>query len=491
MIDVAKLRFNQTPVYFEAMNTHGQPTHENALSLALAELYGRINYERQVKVSANGFRLQNMRELLRRMGNPQSDFPAIHVAGTKGKGSVSTMVGSILTKSGFRTGVYTSPHLEKINQRMAINGQVISDAQLLNLLLQMQPVVKEMDQEAADCGGPTLTFFEITTAAAMLFFSQESVDFAVLEVGLGGRLDSTNVCEPVACVITNISLDHTKQLGKTIDKIAREKAGIIKPNVPVVNGSLEPDAVRAIEEIASERSARLYQMGDDFQVQPNKDTSSLDFTFQNSSSFTVTGKINDRRFDLKELKLSLPGVHQRNNAAIAVATTKLLDDPDQRITPKSIRDGLAKASLPGRTEIVSTEPLVILDIAHNPASITALAETLMHEMPGWRNARTRKILFATSRDKDASAMLHALSGTLDELWLTEYQTNPRAFPLDKVYEQAKRVVTSSIQTSASPAQAWRSMLDASQPDDAICITGSAFLIAELRPILIEWTSKSS
>jgi dihydrofolate synthase/folylpolyglutamate synthase len=232
------------------MTTPSQPTPDRDLSKILDKLYGRINYERQVRVSPTGFRLDKMRELLDRLGNPQSAWPAIHVAGTKGKGSVTTMVGSILTTSGFRTGVYTSPHLEKINQRMAVDGQVISDTQLLAVLAEMGPAIEAMDQEAARKNGNELTFFEITTAAAMLFFAQQSVDYAVLEVGLGGRLDSTNVCEPAVCVITNISLDHTRQLGNTIGKIAREKAGIIKPEVPVISGAIQPDAAAAIAEVA-------------------------------------------------------------------------------------------------------------------------------------------------------------------------------------------------------------------------------------------------
>ncbi len=492
MIDVAKLRFNQTPARIEPMNTPGQPSPDIALSKALAELYGRIDYERQVKVSAKGFRLKNMRELLRRLGNPQSSYPAIHIAGTKGKGSVSTMVGSILTESGYRAGVYTSPHLEKINQRMAIDGQLVSDVRLLDLLTQLRPTIEAMDREAKECNSSTLTFFEITTAATMLYFAQAEVDFAVLEVGLGGRLDSTNVCEPAACVITNISFDHTRQLGKTIDKIAREKAGIIKPNVPVVSGAIKLDASKAIAEIASERSADLYQLGQNFRIEsPTEPTDNASA----SSSFNVTGRLGDRTIDLDGIKLSLPGTHQQTNAALAVAAIRLLDDPKNQITADSIRSGLAQATLPGRTEIVSTSPLVILDIAHNPASMAALAKTLMQEIPPWRAAKRRMILFATSRDKNATAMLTALSGCYDEVWLTEYQTNPRALPLDKLLQCARtipqaKVPQTKIQSAANPIAAWEAILAESAPDDAICVTGSAFLVAELRPLLVDRASKS-
>lgn len=480
MIDVAKLGFKQTPGQIEPMSTPAN----NTLSQSLAELYGRINYERQVKVPPNGFRLDKMRELLSRLGDPQSTYPAVHVAGTKGKGSVSTMVGSILTTSGFRTGVYTSPHLEKINQRMAIDGAPITDAQLLDVLLKMGPVIEAMDQEAAQTGGNQLTFFEITTSAAMFFFAQQSVDFAVLEVGLGGRLDSTNVCEPAVCVITNISLDHTRQLGNTIGKIAREKAGIIKTSVPVVSGATKPDAMAAISEVAAENSATLYQLGRDFSIEsPTEVHDSIPATLD------VTGSAGNQIVDVKGIELRLPGAHQRTNAALAVAAVNLLDDPHDRIRPESIRKGLAKATLPGRCEIVSTSPLVILDIAHNPASASALAQTLTTEIKRWRSANRRTIIFATSGDKDAASMLTSLAGCCDRIVLTEYQSNPRGFKLDQLIELARtpQVANSlsniTLASYSTPAAALAAVREDSTSDDAICVTGSAFLVAELRPEL--------
>lgn len=480
MIDVAKLGFNQPPHQIEPMSTPAKIT----LSQSLAELYGRINYERQVRIPPNGFRLNKMRELLSRMGDPQSDYPAIHVAGTKGKGSVSTMVGSILTTSGFRTGVYTSPHLEKINQRMAIDGAPITDAQLLDVLLKMGPTIEAMDQEAAQTGGNQLTFFEITTAAAMLFFAQQSVDFAVLEVGLGGRLDSTNVCEPAVCVITNISLDHTRQLGNTIDKIAREKAGIIKPRVPVVSGATKPDAMAAISEVAAEKSATLYQLGQDFSIEPSAKPNN-----SKPATLDVTSLAGDQIPDIKGIELSLPGAHQRTNAALAIAAVNLLDDPHDRIGPESIRKGLAKATLPGRCEIVSTAPLMILDIAHNPASASALAQTLTTEIKRWRSASRRTIIFATSGDKDAASMLASLAGCCDRIVLTKYQSNPRGFKLDQLIEltrtpqAANSLSNITLDSYPNPAAALAAVLEDSTSDDAICVTGSAFLVAELRPEL--------
>jgi dihydrofolate synthase/folylpolyglutamate synthase len=445
-------------------------------------VYRRINYERQTKVPADGFRLQNMQTLLQRLGNPQAEYPVIHVAGTKGKGSVSTMVGSMLTASGYRTAVYTSPHLETIHQRMAIDGRLVTDAQLLDVLMRVLSVVTGMDQEAAETGDATVTFFEITTAAAMLFFAQQQVDYAVLEVGLGGRLDSTNVCQPAVCVITNISLDHTKQLGKTIDKIAREKAGIIKPTVPVVSGAKQSDAADVIAAVAADQRSPLFLLDGDFRATATPSAAS-----PGQQTFRFEGTLAGRAISVPDVQLSLLGEHQRTNAALAVAAVHLLDDPKDQITADSVRRGLARATLPGRAEITSRSPLVILDIAHNAASAAALAETLNAEVPAWRSAKRRTILFATSRDKDAAAMLAALTPHCDCLWLTEYQTNPRALDLETLLAQFAGLQESPsqtvLQTSPTPAAAWQEISAGLGADEAVCITGSAFLIAETRPLV--------
>jgi dihydrofolate synthase/folylpolyglutamate synthase len=472
--------------------TQAQPAQP--LAERLNALYQRINYERQIKVSPDGFRLQSMREQLRRLGDPHLACPVIHVAGTKGKGSVSTMCGSILTEAGCRVGVYTSPHLETIHQRMAIDRQPINDQQLLEILETIQPIVAAMDEVADPATDPTLTFFEITTAAAMLFFARQKVDYVVLEVGLGGRLDSTNVCQPQVCVITNISFDHTRQLGKTIDRIAREKAGIIKPGVPVVSGALNPEAAAAITEVAQQKEARLYQLGQDFQVGDDEPSATDDDAMP---SFSFRGRFpgdekqnesnpDDQELVLPKLQVGLPGAHQRTNAALAVAAVSLLNE--SRVTPAAIEQGLRRTRMSGRTEIVSQRPLVVLDIAHNPASAAALAQALASELAAWKNAQRRVLIFATSRDKDAGEMLKSLAAEADEVWLTEYQTNPRAFELSELSMLAEPLAgtVQSLQTAATPVEAWDGVLRGLGPTDAVCIAGSAFLIAELRPTVLRW-----
>ena len=253
----------------------------------LATLYGRINYERQLKVTPRHFKLKNMREMLRRLDDPHLKYPVIHVAGTKGKGSTCTMLGQVLTASGRRTGVYTSPHLETIHQRMAIDGSLITDDQLANTLAKLWPVVDAMDAESDTAGFRPLTFFEIATAAALLHFASQKCDAVVLEVGLGGRLDSTNVCQPTTCIITNISVDHTRQLGSTVDKIAFEKAGIIKDTIPVVSGAVDPLAAAVIAEVANQRNAQLFLLDRDFEINDQEPSDSHEFDFSGRINLIV------------------------------------------------------------------------------------------------------------------------------------------------------------------------------------------------------------
>ena len=234
-------------------------------------LFARINYERHHRAGPEDFKLSNMVSFLQALGNPHLQFPIVHVAGTKGKGSVSGMVGAILAKSGLNTGVYSSPHLERIHQRIRFNGSEISDSDLHRALAKLAPVIHEFDARAEREDSRKLTFFEVITAAAFQAFAEEHVDAVVLEVGMGGRLDSTNVCQPQISVITNISLDHTRQLGSTIAEIAGEKAGIIKQGVPVVSGVVQPDARDVIRRIAQKKGANLIELGTDFSCDPGSE----------------------------------------------------------------------------------------------------------------------------------------------------------------------------------------------------------------------------
>ena len=230
-------------------------------------LFGRINYERTpgVPYRSRRFKLHRMRQLAARLGHPEQAFPAIHIAGTKGKGSTAAMVASVLAAAGYRIGLYTSPHLYRLEERFVVDGRPCDEETIISLLARLQPIVLELDEQARQQGDPQgPTYFEITTAAALVHFRDQQVDAAVLEVGLGGRLDSTNICLPVVTAITSISFDHTRQLGTTLAAIAREKAGIIKPGIPLITGVTQPEPFGVIEQIARDHDAELLALGRDF-----------------------------------------------------------------------------------------------------------------------------------------------------------------------------------------------------------------------------------
>ena len=469
----------------------------------LAALYGRINYERQLKVTPRHFKLRNMREILRRLDDPHLSYPVIHVAGTKGKGSTCTMLGQVLTASGRRTGVYTSPHLETIHQRMAIDGNLITDDQLVSALTTLQPVIESMDAQSAETGYRPLTFFEITTAAALLHFATQKCDAVVLEVGLGGRLDSTNVCQPTTCIITNISVDHTRQLGSTVDKIAFEKAGIIKQGVPVVSGAVDPLAAKVIAEVAAGKNAQLFLLDQDFEISEEDESDDHLFGFEGRVNLrpdqfglgpeSASEAPTDAVQKLDDLKLGMIGHHQRINAAITVAAIKTLNDRGWAISEEAIRSGLGQASLCGRTEVVSQSPTIVIDMAHNEASINALVETLRDDLPAWKSSSKRILILALSREKDAKEILTPLMPAFDEIVLTKYQDNPRGRGESELLELAQAIQSdlrsnskpvAELRTAPDPHAAWESVANELSPDQSVCISGSAFLVAELRKTIL-------
>ena len=448
----------------------------------ISDLFGRINYERHSRPVPGDFKLANMSTLLKRLGNPHLKYPVIHVAGTKGKGSVSAFIGSILECCGYRTGIYSSPHLERINQRIVIDSLEISDDQLELVLRKLQPTIEQLDNEAKTAGSRKLTFFEVITATAFQHFSDTTVDAAVIEVGLGGRLDSTNLCQPEICVITNISLDHTKQLGSTVEEIAAEKAGIIKPGVPVVSGVVEDGPRQVIADIAAERNAPLIELARDFDFSTNLESlGNFDFC-----EILPAGKRNY----LTNVACRMLGTHQHQNASIAIAVCRWLLSQGWCINKELIREGLAKAFLPGRCEIANRQPLVILDIAHNEASTISLAEVLKSEPLGFDQSTNKSLIFAVSKEKDAAAMLAPLLPLFDQIYVTKFQNNPRgrsAAEIGKIADSLAAECESDVDISIadSPELAWQTAMKQNSDDAAICVTGSAFLIAELRPLLLK------
>jgi dihydrofolate synthase/folylpolyglutamate synthase len=475
---------------------------------ALEWLMGRINYERTAFIPYNQrqLKLDRMRQLLTRLGQPDAGMKIVHVAGTKGKGSTSAMVAGMLTAAGYRTGLFSSPHLERIEERFAVEGRACAAGELVALVNRLRPVVAAMDEEAAEegdtAGGPT--YFEVTTAMALLHFVERQVDAAVLEVGLGGRLDSTNVCLPIVSVITSISFDHMKQLGNTLSSIAREKAGIVKPGVPVICGVTQPEPQQVIAETAREHGCRLIQLGVDFsfnyhapreQRQGEGETrrqGDRESRFSLFASLPVSAsagaidfeyKIPGQEIQLQGLPLAMRGQHQATNAAVALAAVAELRHQGWCLSVEAMRLGLENASLPGRVEVIPGEPVVVLDTAHNPASARALVEALA-EMP----APTRRtIILSISHDKDLRAIVEELVSQFDRYVVTQYQENPRAVPaedLARIVRQALGGVPGDVVVCPAPHQAWRYVRDTALPGERVCIAGSFYLTAEMRPLVL-------
>ena len=457
---------------------------------ALAYLLGRINYE-QTPIVPYGLRqmkLDRMRQLLNRLGNPDAGLPIIHVAGTKGKGSTSALVASILKATGYETGLFSSPHLERMEERFAVQGQPCTSEELVALIDRLRPVVQLLDDEARCAGDRFLspTYFELTTALALMHFVQRNVDLAVLEVGLGGRLDSTNVCQPVVTVITSISLDHTKQLGDTLEKIAAEKAGIIKPGVPVFCGPLDEASREVIAGTAKQHGCRMFEAGQDFfyEYTPPQHLNRQD----GLGRLDFRGNFAGDSVQFQNLPLRLLGIHQAANAALAVAVCEELRRQNWSITDDALRAGLAELSLPARIEIVLRDPTVVLDVAHNVASAQALTEVLESSF----GDRQRTLLLAVSKDKDVAGIVRTLLPHFQRVVLTAYQDNPRAVPVPELRalveqqfpNQSTKAGTFELLEATLPLDAWHLAKSQTPQDQLICITGSFFIAAELRASLL-------
>jgi len=443
---------------------------------ALDWLVARINYERTLVAPYNErqLKLDRMRTLLVRLGQPDAGMKIVHVAGTKGKGSVSAMIAAMLAEAGYRTGVFNSPHLHRVEERFVVDGQPCAEAEFVALVNRLRPIVAAMDAEAAAEGDPQggPTYFEVTTAMALVHFVERSVDAAVLEVGLGGRLDSTNVCLPVVSVITSISLDHTQQLGHTLGAIASEKAGIIKPGVPVVCGVAEAQPQAVIAEVARQHGCRLIQADREFRYRYRGGR----FDFE----YTVAGQ----EHCLADVPLAMRGVHQAANAAVALAMLAELRHQGWCISLDAMRRGLAQAKLAGRIELLVGEPNVVVDTAHNGASAKALVETLAEIAPTGR----RTLILSVSHDKDVSAILRELVPHFDRVLVTQYQENPRAIPADDlavlVRAESQGKTGAWLEICPVPWDAWEAARHGAGPNDVVCIAGSFYLAAELRAAVL-------
>ena len=442
---------------------------------AIEFLYGRINYERvdSQAYSTSDFKLDRMRVLLSKLGNPQDKIPAVHVAGTKGKGSTCSMVASVLATAGRQVGLYISPHISVFEERITVNGVRPTPVELLDLVNRLLPVVAEMDRLP---GQMQPTYFELATAIAWLHFADQHVDIAVLETGLGGRLDSTNICRPMVCVITNVSRDHTHILGSTIRQIAWEKAGIIKANVPVISGVSQPEAIELVEQLCRERGSSLMLLGRELQVS-NRQVPDLG-SAQASASY-VDVRVGD--LQIERLPVALRGAHQGGNTAMAVAVIEQLRRQGLNVSDAALRSGLANVEWPGRVEVVSRHPTVVIDAAHNWESARALVATLTADF----QPRRKVLIFAATRDKDVSGLLRLLIPTFDTIIFTKYRDNPRGVPIAELKSLVHSISNRPIHLVESPQAAWQFAKELAASDDLIAITGSFFIVAELRDHILK------
>ncbi len=444
----------------------------------LDALYGRLNYERSGMPRSSDLRLGRMRRFLRHLGDPHRNLRIIHVAGTKGKGSTATLIAAALSGSGVRTGLFTSPHLHRLEERFQIDGRPIEPDALSDLIDVIWPAVQAMDDLDADPSPRRpLTFFEITTAMGLVHFARQKTGAVVLEVGLGGRLDSTNVVRPLVSVITSISYDHTRQLGNTLSAIASEKAGILKRQGVAVSGVAGLDARAAIQSVAKQRQVRLHALGVDFQTRYQAPS------FPVATPTPGTLEVQTWRRHWGPLSVPLLGSHQARNAAVALATLDALADqePSLNLDEPTVAHAWRSLSIPARVELLPGSPnLLLIDGAHNNASARALADTLLTHFPPSR----RLLIFGTTRDKDLLGQLRWLRPLFHVFIATRYRENPRAVMPEEITAAASELGFPSIHATDSPAEALQLARQLAQPPDSICVTGSLFLAAETRALAL-------
>ncbi len=395
--------------------------------------------------------LENTFSLMRRLGNPHLKFASIHVAGTNGKGSCCAVLYSILRKAGYSCGLYTSPHLVDFRERVRVGRALVEKDYLADFVSDLKEEVLKKKY----------TFFEVTTALAFSYFAEKKIDLAVVETGLGGRLDSTNILKPQVAVITNIGLEHTDRLGRTLQEIAREKGGIIKNNVPTVTSIEREKPFKVIESLCRQKKSELYSVFKDTKWQIEE--SSIEGTrFElETSTDTYSG-----------MRLNLAGEHQLRNAACAILALEALGRQGFKIDKQAILSGLSRVDWPGRLEIYSKEPLVILDVAHNPDGISNLVSALKKLLPG----KNIYFVFGVMEDKNYRKMLQILSQASKEIILTQ-PSYSRSARLESLMGTVQKL---GLKCDAIPGvkKAYQHTLEKLKDADVLCITGSHFTVGE-------------
>jgi dihydrofolate synthase / folylpolyglutamate synthase len=408
--------------------------------------------------------LSNSHALMSLMGDPHRKFRSVHVAGTNGKGSTSAFIASMLQAAGYRVGLYTSPHLVSFTERIRINAVLITEAKVVELAARVRDAARKAEGPGG-MGAFSPTFFEVTTAMAFTYFAEEGVDIAVIEVGMGGRLDSTNVITPLVSVITNIELEHTEFLGATLTEIAGEKAGIIKQGVPVVTGAMQQEVITVIEREAAAREAGVYRLSNDFMPVPVVSQRAQIFDYR---GITVS---------YEKVRIKMLGRYQVDNASLALATIECLRKAGILVDEAAVRRGLEQARWEGRLELVARKPDIYLDGAHNPASARMLAATVREMKSAYRRT---VLIIGILQDKDCGGIIAALAPLVDHVIVTKPDYS-RAMDVQAL-ASAIRKLHGSVGTAETVGDAIAMARDNELPDDLVLITGSLYMVGDARAV---------
>ncbi|MBU0994775.1 MAG: bifunctional folylpolyglutamate synthase/dihydrofolate synthase [Proteobacteria bacterium] len=397
--------------------------------------------------------LETICAILEKLGNPHNSFKSIHIAGTNGKGSVASALSSILAASGYRVGLYTSPHLIHFNERICIDNQPISNDEVVDAYIAV---------DKWNNGKRKATFFELATAMAFYEFARKNVEWAVIETGMGGRLDATNIITPEISVITNISIEHKMYLGNTISKIAGEKGGIIKKGRPVVTGVRQRDAIQTLDTISENKHAPIFRLGKDFKTRKNR-----------NHTFTYFG-MNET---LKNMETGLLGNYQIDNAGLTIAVCELLNQSGTLLPSEKIREGLKKNCWPGRLETISDAPLVFVDGAHNLSAIRNLKRFLSENT----DSEKLTLIIGILDDKPYVQMLNILLPACNRVIITKPDSERSTEP--EILFNTAKTISENVTIKNSVKEALEYALETTRPDEAICIAGSLYLVGEAKAIM--------
>ena len=431
---------------------------------ALNYLFAKTDYEKQqhLRYNVTTFSLSRMENLLLLLGDPHNKIRTVHIAGTKGKGSTATMLAKMLEANNYKVGLYTSPHVVHLHERIVVNSKMISEAEMLGLLNRIYEPVEKLSKTDPP------TFFEVMTALAFMYFLDKAVDIAVIETGMGGRLDSTNVIHPEVVGITSLSIDHQQQLGKTIDSIAREKAGIFKPGVPAITVQQDPAAMRILKSQALAVKAPLSVTGTDIDFSYRFETSREHGPHTRICLTTPTSKF-------EHLRVPLYGNHQAINCGLALAMLDKLKESGYKIDNDKATAGLDKVWLAGRMEMICDDPRIMIDGAHNAASIRALIHAIGQNIP----YDSMVVIFGCNSDKDIEGMLRELQYGADKVIFTRSNSVKAASPQD-LADMYTEICGKMCQTALSLGEALLIAKSAVGRGDLICITGSFYLIGQAK-----------